>query len=35
MNAFYSQLCEKWAPMLEGLDTDEKVKSTVVMLENQ
>jgi hypothetical protein len=29
------QIVEKWAPMLEGLGTDEMVKSTAQMLENQ
>jgi hypothetical protein len=29
------KLVEKWSPMLEGLDTDEKVKTTAMMLENE
>jgi len=35
MNAKMKQIVEKWAPMLDGLATDELVKSTATMLENQ
>lgn len=35
MNAYMSKLVQKWAPMLEGLDTDEKVKTTAMLLENE
>jgi hypothetical protein len=35
MNPFMQRLVEKWAPMLDGLDTDEKVKTTAMMLENE
>jgi len=35
MNKVMKSIVEKWAPLLEGLETDEKVKSTAVMLENQ
>jgi hypothetical protein len=35
MNAVMKNIVNKWAPLLQGLDTDEKVKSTAVMLENQ
>lgn len=35
MNPVMKQLIEKWHPMLEGLDTDGKVTSTALMLENQ
>jgi hypothetical protein len=35
MNAVMKRIIEKWAPMLDGLATDELVKSTATMLENQ
>jgi len=35
MNPVMQRIVEKWAPMLDGLNTDEQVKSTAVMLENQ
>jgi hypothetical protein len=35
MNPLMQQLVEKWHPMLKDLDTDEKIKTTAVMLENQ
>jgi hypothetical protein len=35
MNAVMKRLIEKWSPMLEGLATDELVKSTAMVLENQ
>jgi hypothetical protein len=35
MNVMMQKLVEKWSPMLEGLDTDEKVKTTAMMLENE
>jgi hypothetical protein len=35
MNVMMQRLVEKWSPMLEGLETDEKVKTTAMMLENE
>lgn len=35
MNPVMKRIIEKWHPMLEGLTTDEMVKSTAMMLENQ